>query len=336
MLNDIHKFRSSLRSLCIGKYQRNDVFHIVDTFCNSMKQIIISQLKSGKFFLPSNSNSTRLIDDIAIDFLAHKFDMDGMSRFISLNKYFSVFLDRDDNELNTAYQKFLQITFQQSKKNLFAQEDKLGAKFYESLKYILRKHPEWEKSKKKSGTTIISEKGGASDTIDELDLRNFVSNKQIHNKRMTSFLEDILKNIINNCGQAVHINILHRLVHEYYSFSGNVHINFDTLSPEKQLLLDESISETTKEIDNSVLLKYLNTGKINRDEYNNFNTAVRNFIIDLINGQDGQSLHIYLNDAMENELTVEKYRQIYRTRFEYLIRQTRKILSAKLINDSIY
>ena len=323
-------FKAALAKLCQNQYTRRDVHIVVTQMHATMKQILLSRIGANRFYIFTGTGHEREIEDLALDFIAAKLDRDDSGRFTTLSHYFDKYLGKPDLAFSEVYWRFMHSTFIQSSRLYYGAQDHFGSKFHESLKYILKKHPGWEKVKNNSGTVYIQVRDGSEKPAELVELEAAYQRINGETRSLTATIENMTCLLLQEKGLKVYVPDLIRYLRQVFRIEDHYAPTQDKLPPDLQNLLNDAVHETRIEIENRIMQKYLRAQKLTLSEFNILKKALELLIYDVSVGQDGQSYYLYLSDASPDELSMDEYRHKYRTRFEYIGKETKKVFSAKL------
>ncbi len=303
---------------------------VVEVFISECKTILYKKLYvKGKFFDESIDLDP---NDLAMDFIAPSFARDEEGTFVILRDFFQPCLSYQPEEFQTVFYQFLNTIVKKELIRYFQEKDPFGKIFYRSLKYILSKHPEWEKSMNRSLEESISVYGRKLPIADEPDISLALLVSE--NKILTCRIEKCLEVLLTEKQVSVRISDLLKAVRELGmedTWFGNFSQDIDQ---PVQMTVSMAISHTVMKIDKLILSKYERENKITPAERKGCREALRELLKEQIQFGSTEKLYDYFIRHVNPDLPNLEYRQQYRQQFEYIVRKSRKIFSAVLKNDS--
>ncbi|NOZ74065.1 MAG: hypothetical protein GXO90_01620 [FCB group bacterium] len=331
---DTPLFRHYLNALCSHQYTRSDVEAVVQVFVDTARQIIAR--RGYEQFLPVQNPTEDDRDALALDLIAPLFARDKDSQFFILKQYFTQ--ERrsgSDHDLQSALKGLLNRHIHQEAVRKFGVRDPLGRSIYESLHYLLLKHPQWNKQRNRRGEILVGNGIPEAVVVDEVDLwATFRSGIAAGNRTLTQTMEQVLEELIDHRSQRICLRDLVAVLRNLFQ-SGNTtrpHTNSAGLLEQQA---EAVIQSTVDEINRLFLDRYELTGKLTTSERQAFYDAIQNLLRDLIYDGQAGSYFRYLSATMTRKLDRTDYQQNYRTRFEYVAKQSRNYFSAHLKNDII-
>ena len=109
--------------------------------------------------------------------------------------------------------------------------------------------------------------------------------------------------------------------------------NTDTVGPipyEDIITCEIAIHITLSEIENGLLTKYVHQGKLTLEEKNAFLNSIGNYFKELLYEGQTRNYYDYISECFPRLLSKEEYRESYRAKFEFVMKESRSIFSAKI------
>ncbi len=327
-------FRKSLSALISGSYTWKEVHEVVKLFSDEAKRLLIKKEFSGWNVRNFHRDGSSELDQIAIDFIAPLFARDNQGIFIILRDQLGETLEHSDTQLFSAFQQLVYSQVHHEFIRLFQERDPVGKVLYRSLRYILSKHPEWEKVKAGNGLQIITATGKVLPVSTEIEVSLQPADSNQSDKSLTGMMENYLKTAINADGQAVVLNKLFRairiLIQQDVEWITRAHEEIDPLL---QATISRRISETLIHIENTLIDNYLAKKKICSDEKQIFRAALSDILTDYANGGVDETYITYLNRHAGFEISNITYTGQYKKQFEYVAKTAKRDFSARIRSD---
>ncbi|NQV37376.1 MAG: hypothetical protein HQ509_05135 [Candidatus Marinimicrobia bacterium] len=310
-----------IKSLCIGSYTLKDVDEVVDCFYKQAQKI----LQYKQYLFNEWLDTEEEIRDLCYDFIAPLFARDDQGRFYRLNEYFISRIDLGESDFDVEITKLIHSVIKQESILIYASRDPFGKVFYESVQYLLKKHPQWIKMKTSQFGVII--KSQLESKMVGYEQMSDVYHRHI-SENLTKSLETCLSIIIDKHNYSISIIALLSIARKK-SLLTDI-INIPKEDPALHRSIDLIISQTLSSLKKRLLNGYLSKGILNENEYSAFFSALNEILKDLSNGGVKLSYYEYLQNIFTRDLAKDEYQDKYRTRFEYIAKSAKKEFSANV------
>ncbi|MCF7803968.1 MAG: hypothetical protein K9N46_01530 [Candidatus Marinimicrobia bacterium] len=333
-MKNFPKFRDALYRLCTGGYSADDVQIVVGRLSRQARRFLFHREKKQYRFRGDWEDGSLEIDDLALDFIAPLFARDGEGVFIELARYFSQSWTLSDDEFLEEVYQLLNGVVQQQSVRLFRERDPFGRAFYRSLRYMLNKHSRWHRVSIEGKAAVAGKAGNPA--LIESDEISVVLKESIQGApSLTEQMEAILHSVLDERGEAILIEEM--LTHlRIFTESSLEYINADQGSedpdPFLQTTIKNNIDYTVREVDQTVLSKYEERGKLSSEERLGFRKSLEKVLADFADGGGTLNYFEYLSDSLEPLDCPEVYKTRYRVQFEYVAKKAKDIFSAKIGN----
>ncbi len=324
-LNSVESIKKALSSLKNGCYDFDDVKNVVSHFTEVGKSILTR--KKHLHYLISDWKDFQIeLDDVVLDYIAPLFARDEEGIFIELKKYFE--FDSDLSIEDQIY-KLLHSTIHQESIKTFEYRDPIGKVFYRSLRYILSKHPNWEK-RKNNGQLVIT----VSDNETEIATPDrIIETLKLNEEGSTSLvkaLESCLSKLLDEDSSPVIVAELLYAIRKKLAVGPSDSGYHD---PSHEMTVQLHINNTIEQIGIDVLERYVLTNKLSPEESIGFKTALRAMLNDFQENYSNGSYFSYLSRELSELHSEEEYREKYRTQFEYVAKMAKRTFSASIKTD---
>ncbi len=322
--------KESLQKLCNGNYLRSDVNVVVTHFIEITKRIIL-QKPNLQYLLSEWNEFGNELDDIALDYVAPLFARDENGIFIELKTYFSQDFLNNNVDVSDAINRLIHSTIKQESIRVYEDRDPIGKIFYRSLRYILTKHTEWEKTKSKGGEPIISLVGMDFPMASE-DI--IIINTRISEGGSAGLTKGIELGLIMTIGkmrQSVPVRFVLKAVRSQID-RDYTSVNH-TADPALEMAIEIHVKNALQSIDISILGSYEEKNKLQSREREGFIQALSHVLKDFHSGNGNISYYDYLAAELPELKSQEQYMKQYRKQFEYVAKITKRTFSANVKTD---
>ncbi|NOZ74317.1 MAG: hypothetical protein GXO90_02925 [FCB group bacterium] len=320
----------TLFKLCDGTYRNEDVNIVVRYFINITKAIIL-KTNNLNWLTGEWREFEGEVEDVALDYIAHLFARDDGGVFIELKSYFDPIRDIPDSDLNSALERLIYSTVHQESIRVFGDRDPVGRIFYRSLRYILAKHPDWEKFKLPDGSQRIAVSGRENRPATELSIMKEFKITNFHSVGLTETLERGLITLLEKEKRSVPVKqLLNQIRLQLSDGTINTSVPGET---GLEITMLYHLETTLREVNQSILEKYEKDNKLLANERAAFSRAVKKILEDFRVNQNGTSYYEYLSNELPSLKDSENYRTHYRKQFEYVAKVAKKTFSASVKSD---
>ena len=330
-MTDLKLIKMSLLKLCENSYTVNDILLVVDHFRIECKKLLNIVGATNYIYNNDYGDLEKKINDYAIDLIAPLFARNETGEFIMLKKHFNEVFTCEDEKLEKAIMQMLNVAVKQGMIRIYEDTDPVNKVFHYSIKYLLKKRTDWEKSNLNSHCTSISKVGSlySKATMEEVEYAFLLT----PTKTATQQLKMVLADLIDRKKLAVPLTYLLLAFREYLKH--NNEIIFETVEPESEGdSVDYTIDDCIRVIDSQILISYISSGKYNQRERIGFRLAVKDYLIDLTQNGGVEQYYYYLSKNIGFALTYDDYMEKYRTQFEYVLKKSKEYFSAMVKNVS--
>ncbi len=330
-MTDIQLFKKCLRDLCKNSYTSEEVVIVVNHFCSECQSLLNILGVTGYIMYNDYGNMQKKSKDYAIDLIAPLFARNENSEFIILEKHFNAVLNENDEIIKKTVLQILNLTVKQGMIRYYEESDPIGKVFYRSIRYILSKKVEWEKSDINAHGISINKVGYVhiKASMEEVEQAFIITRC----KSVTEQLKMVLAELIDHKEFSVPISYLLNAFRDHMKNYNE--IIFDPKSQlESDELIEYTVDDTIKEIDNIILSNYVMSGKLTQQERIGFRLAIKMILQDLIKNRDLENYYYYLSQCIENTVTYDEYQMKYRKQFEYVAKKSKEIFSAMIKNGN--
>jgi hypothetical protein len=314
--------KSALETLCRGKGKKTEIQLVVAYFIQSTRDILVH--KTG---LVNEWRDTEAeVVDLALDFIGPLFARDEKGVFYELEMYFAPRLSASDEEFEQAIRKLLLSVVRQESIRIFSLRDPVGRVFYRSLHYLLEKHADWQKQNHPLFGPRIFISPEAS-LVDHEDIQ-----KALHQAKaglLTRDMEQVLEEFVERKNKSVAVVDLLACVRQVnWGLPDLADPLLTYEEPDLALSLEEMVADTIRQVKKNILQQYCQKGKLTPEECDYFTCALTSIMRDFTDGGISQTYFEYLCKSFGGHLTLQEYQQFYRNKFEYVIKNAKKIFSA--------
>jgi len=326
--------KQALIRLCTGEYSTEDIHQVVEVFFTRTRQFLFHRETQHWHFRDEWEDGSTEIDDLTLDFIAPLFARDENGVFIELQRYFQIIGDLPESVLIEQIDRLLNSVIQQQSIQMFRQRDRFGRIFHRSLRYVLSKHPEWERALLNGEIIVRNFQNGNTPAPKPLLEEIFRETTQ-SKFTLTNQIETTIEQLIQEYHYVV-------LVTDVLSQARQLHqINLERASNEFENPRDPffneyvqlEISRTVQEINHTILEKYEKSGKLKPREREGFRKALKHMLMDFSGGGFEENYFTYLSEHLSSLDNMDIYRQKYRAQLEYLVKKSKEIFSARIRND---
>lgn len=241
-------------------------------------------------------------------------------------------LERDDVSLFLRFQAVVVRAASQELFHRWGENDPLGARLWRTLQRTLRHdpriivfpcdRPEW---------AVLSTETDLRESLVPLDHAEIVRILSQTYTPSTGIAEIVIQ-VLFHLGQqssyrrALKIETLFSALREVIAETAGDEQTFRVQKPNRDPELSIAIKRATDSVHrdlNEILDRYQTSKKLNSEVVESFKFALTDLLTDCTDGGPARSYYQYLR-AHWSDLTREKYRQTYRTRFEYVAESIRE------------
>lgn len=328
--------RSDLIALISGNYTHANVYKVVESFTAEMERLLRIKNQFEWYLSVEWEESQQEITDLALDFIAPLFARDGAGKFIELERIFSKIISDEEADLNDSIHWLLLGVVKKEAIRIFQNRDPVGKSVYRTLRYILKKHPQWVRISDPIAGQIITNPEYAGNFADYDRSSSALGEFSHHSPIGSRSLEPVLVELIDNQNLAVPVKTLLEIIRDAVGYEIIRYFpDWQKESPVLEMSVSGWIAVTIDDIDTNTLIKYVKSGKLTTAKRKQFITALSNLLNDYADGGFQQSYYKYLNEALETPVTKDYYQKNYRVQFEYLAKTAKQIFSAQVKNALI-
>jgi|GEM_PF-2244085 len=333
-MEKILSLKQALFRLCNGEYSIDDIHQVVEVFFTRTRRFLLHRETQHWHFRDEWEERDSEIDDLAMDFIAPLFARDENGVFIELQRYFQTRGNLSDSELMEQIDRLLNSVIRQQSIHLFRQRDRFGRIFHRSLRYVLSKHPEWERTILYGDMIVRNFHNGNTPAPKHLLEELFRETTQ-SNFSLTTQIEFTIEQLIREFHYVVVVSDILSLARQLHQTNLEQASNkFEQPGdPFLAEYIQLEITSTIQQIDHTILEKYEKSGKLEIREREGFREALKHMLLDFSDGGLEENYYTYLSEHLSSLDNMDIYRKKYRAQFEYLVKKSKEIFSARMKND---
>jgi hypothetical protein len=266
-------------------------------------------------------------DETALDAVAGLFCMDKEEKnYNIINSFNSWKPSIKDNEHAFFFiNRIVASAVEQYLSEMLREADPVFSKIFNSVNYDIKKKG-YKKTEFVGCKYIVKEEaGGFSRNL--IDPESFCKFPVVNFTNREKYIE-VLFNQIESLGfaPAIPLNLLVSQLKKIYM---NIPVNVNQEFTNEALAINEVLKDSVKDLEDFLKQKYLDKGKLSKEETGYFLSALQDIIYDLRDGGLNPGIHIYLEKyipGLHNHVSYEKYHNI----LEYLLKILKKNISGRL------
>ena len=329
--------RKSINAICIGKYTSRQILVTAQFFVRLTILYLVRQNKYRQLIPDSHRNLNQALEDFALDLIGGLFARDNQGRFTSIQTYLGENLNKTDPEFQIIVERLIYITASQQLVRMYEIHDPFGRNFYRSIRYLIDKHPQWEKLSLPNIGPVIRNDPSTEYDLDSATIENIVYEQDLKGNSLTHCVERIVTEILNRHGGRISLRILlsiirYRMIGSSGKGEGENNVYPD---PNLELTCNQLISETIKYIKAGVINNYLEKKKFTDNECSAFASAIMLALESWIQDCPAGSLYENLCQFWPRTISREEYRNTLRVHLEHIWKEAKTFFSARAKTEII-